>query len=130
MGCGDASQAKNVGHLYHWRRLHDLQGYEIPGRSLPGLEVHLGKSQSQKSAGIPAKKDAVELYYEWWSNVPNIEAVGRMVQYGHTLDITLDWSKWVASAETEVSLALLGKKTAAEACKDAAKAINDVLAGK
>ena len=88
------------------------------------------KSQSQKSPGVPSMKKNMELYYEWWSGVDNIKAVGRMIEHGHTLHITLDWSKWVAAAETEVSLALLGKKTAEEACRDAAKAINDVLAGK
>jgi multiple sugar transport system substrate-binding protein len=101
---------------------------DYPDEAFEVMKFITDKSQSQKSAGIPAKITSMDLYFEWWNNVPNIAAIGRMIKHGHTLDITLGWNEWVRAAETEVSLALLGNKTAAEAARDAAKAINEVLA--
>ncbi len=84
---------------------------------------------AKSGTSIPALKKVAfsDAFLKSHEHPKNIKILLDQLEYAHPMDFTPKYARWDDILMKEIELALLGKKTPAEACRDGAEQTNEIL---
>ena len=119
-----AASANGLSYAIYAKTKHPDEAWELV-KFLCGekAQILLGKS----GTSIPALKYVANSKEYLGDSKINKKVFLEEMEYARDLDFTEGWGEWQQAARRELDLAFLGKESAEEACREAAKAVNQIL---